>query len=173
MLLAGYGYGLFSSPPKKKVEVKCIGDGPLSAPAFTLPDFEGRKVDLASFKGSVILLEFWATWCGPCREEIRILNELHRAYRTNGLVIIGISLDRKAPKEVREFAEKMGVEYVNLMGDEEVFENYSRLAGQGSIRGIPATFLIDRKGGICKSFIGLTEKPALEGAIRAVLDGKL
>ena len=98
------------------------------------------------------------------------MNELHRAYSTNGLVIIGISLDRKDPREVREFAEKMGVNYMNVMGDEEVFENYCRIAGQGSIRGIPATFLIDREGRICKSFIGLTAKPVLEEAIRSILD---
>jgi peroxiredoxin len=169
LLALGYGYGLFSSAPKKQAKVECLGEGPLSAPLFSLPDLQGRKVDLASFKGSVILLEFWATWCGPCREEIRSLNELHRAYHTNGLVIIGISLDRKEPKEVREFAEKMGVDYINVMGDEEVFENYCRIAGQGSIRGIPASFLIDREGRICKTFIGLTAKPVLEEAIRSIL----
>jgi cytochrome c biogenesis protein CcmG/thiol:disulfide interchange protein DsbE len=147
LLAVGYGYGLFSGP-RKPARLECLGEGPLAAPVFTLPDLLGRKVELASFKGNVILIEFWATWCGPCREEIRSLIELNRTYGPQGLVIIGISLDRKEPREVREFAEKMGVDYLNVMGDEEVFENYSRMAGQGSIRGIPAAFLIDREGKI-------------------------
>ncbi len=165
----GYGLGLFSSSTGKHGRLECLGEDPLSAPVFRLRDLQGKTVDLASFKGNVILLEFWATWCGPCKEEIRVLNELHQAYRPKGLVIVGISLDRKDPREVQDFVRNMGLEYINLMGDDEVFENYSRVTGQGSMRAIPASFLIDRQGRICKSFIGLTAKPVLEEAIRSIL----
>ncbi len=169
LAILGYALGLFSLPANKPMKVECLGGDALSAPVFSLPDLQGKKVDLISFRGKVILLEFWATWCGPCKVEIPYLNELHNRFNKNGLVVIGISLDRREPEMVQKFLEKMGVDYINLMGDEEVFENYSRLAGLGSIRGIPATFLIDRQGRICKSFVGLTEKEVLEKAIQPIL----
>ena len=168
-VILAYVVSLFPSAVNKPRKVECLGSDARSAPVFSLPDLKGNKVDLVSFKGQVILIEFWATWCGPCREEIPYLNELHNKYKKDGLVVIGISLDRKEPEEVQKFVEKLGVGYVNLMGGEEVFENYSRLAGLGAIRGIPATFLIDREGRICRSFMGLTEKRVLEEAIQPIL----
>lgn len=164
-----HNVGLFPSSAKKPKKIECLGGDALSAPVFTLPDLKGNKIDLVSFKGKVILIEFWATWCGPCREEIPHLTELYSKYRNDGLVVMGISLDRKEPQEVQSFLEKLGVEYINLVGNDEIFENYSRLAGLGTIRGIPATFLIDREGRICKSFMGLTKKQILEEAVQSIL----
>ncbi len=169
VLLVYFGGFFPASPPEKSPrKIKCLGDDSLSAPLFSLPDLQGNKVELASFKGKVILLEFWATWCGPCKEEIPSLNELHRKFQGEGLAVIGISLDRRAAEDVRKFLEKMNVEYLNLIGDDEVFENYCRMAGSGSLRAIPAAFLIDRQGRICKSFIGLTEKKILEESVQSV-----
>ena len=169
MIVLFYALGLFSQQAKKFKKIECLGGEELSAPVFSLPDLKGNKVDLISFKGKVILIDFWATWCAPCREEIPYLNQLYGQYKKDGLVVIGISLDRKGPEEVQNFLEKLRVEYLNLIGDEEVFENYSRIPGLGPIRGIPATFLIDRKGQICKFFMGLTEKRVLEEAIQSLL----
>jgi len=84
-------------------------------------------------------------------------------------VVIGISLDRKPPQEVKKFLDQLQVEYPNVMGDEEIFEKYSQMANLGPIRGIPATFVIDRKGQICQRYMGLIEKKILEEAIQAVL----
>ncbi len=169
ILLLGYGLEKFELSPRKTAKVECLGKGELSAPVFSLPDMNGRKVDLASFKGKVIVLEFWATWCAPCREEIPVVNQIYKAYREKGLVVIGISLDRKPPKEVKKFLDEMQVEYLNVMGNEETLERYSQVANLGPIRGIPATFVIDRQGRICQRYMGLTGKRILEEAIKAVL----
>jgi len=169
ILLLGYGVGKFELSAGKPAKVECLGKGELSAPVFSLPDMNGQKVDLVSFQGRVIVIEFWATWCAPCREEIPVLNQIYKAYKEKGLVVIGISLDRKPPQEVKKFLDQLQVEYTNVMGDEEIFEKYSQMANLGPIRGIPATFVIDRKGQICQRYMGLTEKRTLEEAIQAVL----
>jgi peroxiredoxin len=169
LAIVGYGLGLLDVGITKARKVECMGGDELSAPLFRLPDLKGNHVDLISFKGQVILIEFWATWCGPCRQEIPYLNQLYAQYKSGGLVVIGISLDRKDPAEVQKFLDNLGVKYFNLMGNDEVFENYSRLPGLGPVRGIPATFLIDRQGRICKLFTGLTERQVLEEAIQSTL----
>ena len=169
LVIAANSLGLFSVAPRRPGKIECLGKEELSAPVFSLPDLNGQKVELLSFKGQVMIIEFWATWCGPCREEIPLLNQLYRKYRDQGVVVIGISLDRKDPQEVRKFLDSLQVEYLNLMGGEEVLEKYSQIASLGPIRGIPATFIIDRKGVICQRFLGLTERKVLEEALRAVL----
>jgi len=169
ILLLGYGLGKFELSTRKQPKLECLGQEELSAPVFSLPDLKGDRVDLVSFKGEVIIIEFWATWCGPCREEIPVLNQLYRKYKDRGLVVIGVSLDRKEPQEVKKFLDQLQVDYINVMGDEEVLERYSQIAKLGPIRGIPATFVIDRKGRICQRFLGLTEKGVLEDVIQTVL----
>ena len=169
LIIAANFLGPFSFAPRKTGKIECLGKETLSAPVFSLPDLKGEKVDLASFRGQVIIIDFWATWCGPCREELPVLNQIHQKYRDQGVAVIGISLDRKEPLEVKKFLDSLQIEYLNLMGGEEVFENYSRIADLGPIRGIPATFIVDRKGVICQRFLGLTEKRVLEEALRAVL----
>jgi peroxiredoxin len=169
ILLLGYGLGKIELSTRQPAKVQCLGDGELSAPVFSLPDMNGQKVDLVSFQGRVIVIEFWATWCAPCREEIPVLNQIYKAYKDKGLVVIGISLDRKPPQEVKKFLDQLQVEYTNVMGDEEILEKYSQVANLGPIRGIPATFVIDRKGRICQRYMGLTEKRILEEAIEAAL----
>jgi peroxiredoxin len=168
IIVLAYAFGFFEGTKKRK-KIECLGGDALSAPAFILPDLNGNKVDLMAFKGKVIVVEFWATWCGPCREEIPLLNDLYHQYKKDGLVVIGISLDRREPEGVQKFLEKLKVDYINVMGDEEVFEAYSGIPGLGPIRGIPATFLIDRQGRICHRFLGLTERRVLENAIQSVL----
>jgi peroxiredoxin len=169
ILLLGYGLGKIELSARKPAKVEGLGKEELSAPVFSLPDMNGQKVDLVSFQGRVIVIEFWATWCAPCREEIPVLNQIYKVYREKGLVVIGISLDRKPPQEVKKFLDQLQVEYPNVMGDEEIFEKYSQMVNLGPIRGIPATFVIDRKGQICQRYMGLTEKRTLEEAIQAVL----
>jgi len=169
ILLLGYGLGKFDLLARKAAKVECLGQEELSAPVFSLPDLKGDRVDLFSFKGEVIIIEFWATWCGPCKEEIPVLNQLYKKYRDKGLVVVGVSLDRKEPQEVKKFLDQLQIEYINVIGDEEVLERYSQIAKLGPIRGIPATFLIDRKGRICQRFLGLTEKGVLEEALQPLL----
>jgi thiol-disulfide isomerase/thioredoxin len=168
-VIAANSLGLFGLAPRNHGKIECLGKEELSAPVFSLPDLKGEKVDLVSFQGQVIIIDFWATWCGPCKEEIPLLNQIHQKYRDQGVVVIGISLDRKDPGEVKKFLDSFQVEYLNLMGGEEVFEKFGQIANGGPIRGIPATFVIDRKGVICQKFLGLTEARVLEEALRAAL----
>jgi len=114
-------------------------------------------------------LLFWATWCPPCREEIPYLNELYKKHKEDGLVVVGIALDRGGPKEVQKFLEKYRIEYINLLGDEGVLEAFNNIPGMGLIQGIPTTFLIDRKGQICRRFVGLREASFRRGGQTALI----
>lgn len=140
--------------------------GPARPPAedFVLRDLEGRSVRLSDFEGQVRLVNFWATWCGPCWLEVPHLQALHERYRDHGLAVIGISLDRDGMQQaVSDFASKMELTYSVLMGDET-----TRLA-YGGVTGIPTTFLIDRNGGIFRVFQGYRERAVFESAVRALL----
>jgi peroxiredoxin len=143
--------------------------GPVPAPSFSLNALNGEKIHLADFRGKVVILDFWATWCPPCREGIPELNRLYAEYRNRGLVVIGVSLDRGEPEEVRRFLEQRGAEYVNAMGNEEMFQAYSSLPGLGKIQGIPTAFVIDREGRLQKKFVGLTRKQTFEAVIKPLL----
>jgi len=153
------------SRPKK---IECVGEEG-GAPRFTLLNLKGEKVDSADFRGKVILLNFWATWCAPCRQELPGLNDLYHQYKGEGLAVIGIALDRGGAEEMQKFVEQFRVDYINVIGDEAVVKAFSSIPGMGPIQGIPVTFIIDRKGQICRRFVGLTEKRVLEEAIRQVL----
>ena len=95
-----------------------------------------------------VLVDFWATWCGPCREEIPHLNKLYENYRGKGLVVVGISMDAEGPEVVKQFAKELRMEYPVVMGDENVQQDF------GGIVGLPTTFIIDRKGNIVKKYTG-------------------
>ena len=131
------------------------------APEFELPDLSGGTVSLAATSGRVRLVDFWATWCPPCRDEIPMLNELHHAYEGEGLTILAISDERA--DVVREFAEEIGIDYTNLIDPGEVSENYRVL-------GLPTAFLIDRDGRIVDYYMGPKSRKHLEEKIRELLD---
>ncbi|MFH1758111.1 MAG: TlpA disulfide reductase family protein [Pseudomonadota bacterium] len=158
-------FGLFDISADKPKRIECVGED-LMVPSFTLLNLRGEKVNFADFRGKVILLDFWATWCPPCREGIPYFNDLYSEYKKDGLEVIGISLDRGNRDGVQKLLDKMGVEYVNLMGNDEIVEIFSNIPGMGPIQGIPTTFLIDRKGQICQRFVGLTHKRVFEAAIK-------
>ena len=160
---------VFLSSPVEKIAPVDYRDKRIMAPPFLLAGLNGEKVGLADFQGKVIILDFWATWCPPCQEGIPYLNQLYKEFNGNGLVVIGISLDRGGPEEVQRFVSQKGVEYINVMGTEEVFQAYSSLPGLGPIQGIPTAFIIDRQGLICRKFVGLTKKEAFAAAIKAIL----
>jgi len=168
ILIFALALGLFSPMKSKPKKIEGRGDG-LAAPPFKLLNLKGETVDSSAFQGKVVLLDFWATWCPPCREEIPHLNELYEKYKEDGLVIIGISLDRGGPEGVKKFLEKFKVGYINVIGDEGVLEAYNRIPGMGPIQGIPTTFVIDRNGQIRQRFSGYTEKKVFEEAIKRLL----
>ncbi|MFH1288443.1 MAG: redoxin domain-containing protein [bacterium] len=153
------------------VEISCIPKlrdtpGPQTEPApnFTLPDIDGKNVSLTDFSGKVIILDFWATWCPPCRSEIPHFVELYDTYKDKGLVIIGIDVDPKENASVlKPFAAQYGITYPLLLGTEQVENLY------GGIQYIPTTFIIDRNGNIIQEFVGGKAKSVFEEAILKLL----
>ncbi len=132
------------------------------APTFTATDINGRKLDLADYRGKVILLDFWATWCGPCRIEIPGFVKLQETYREQGLVVIGVSEDDSV-EPVREFYREFSMNYPVVMGEGKISELY------GGIVGLPTTFLIGRDGRIYSKHMGATDVSVFEQEIKELL----
>ncbi len=137
-----------------------------AAPQWKLQDLAGKPVTFADFKGKVVVVDFWATWCPPCREEVPGYVELQNKYGKDGLMIVGVSLDQAGPEVVKAFAAKYGVNYPMVMGDEAVVTAF------GGIEALPTTFLIDAQGQIRDRKIGMESKEDYEKKIVAVLGEK-
>src|SRR5918994_437160 len=131
---------------------------------FTLTDMNGKSVKLSDYKGKVILLDFWATWCGPCRIEIPHFVELQRQYGPQGLVVLGLSVDDTVDK-LKPFARELQMNYPVLvgLGRDDVQDAF------GPIWGIPTTFLISREGKICRKNSGVQGRAKYERDIKALL----
>ena len=129
-----------------------------TAPDFTLTDTKGNKVKLSDFKGKIVILDFWATWCPPCRRGIPDLIELQKTYKKN-LEVIGISLDTDSKSDVVPFMKKHGINYKIVYGNNDVVQKY------GNIQAIPTSFIIDQKGKIVTSFVGLQRKETYKDQI--------
>ena len=134
-----------------------------AAPAWELKDLDGKAVKLSDFKGKVVLLNFWATWCPPCRDEIPALVALQNQYKDKGLVVIGVSLDQKGPAPVQAFVKRMKINYPVVMGDEKTVMEY------GGVQAIPTTFYIDREGNVASVHQGGADGAMFEAAIKPLL----
>lgn len=134
-----------------------------AAPSWTLKDVDGNPVSSDSFKGKVVVIDFWATWCPPCREEIPGYIEMQKKLGEKGLVIVGISLDSKGPAVVKAFMEKFGMNYTVVMGDEAIAEAF------GGIEAIPTTFVIARDGKIAFRKVGYIEHSEFEKRLLPLL----
>ena len=164
MLDLGGDHGVFVP-----AEVQAAADGACDADAkpapldYTIKDMNGVDVKLASFKGKVILLNFWATWCGPCKAEIPILVELQKQY-ADDLVVLGMSVDDPVEK-LKPYAAQYKINYPVLVGldREDVQEAF------GPLWGIPTSFIIGRDGRICKKHMGIAPKAQFEREIKALL----
>lgn len=132
------------------------------APAFVLKDLSQKNLDLAAFRGKVVLLNFWATWCAPCQVEMPRFVQWQSQYGPRGLQIIGISMDDD-PALARRLCAKLKVNYPVAMGDEKIGELY------GGILGLPVTFLIDANGEIQAVFRGETDLEKIEARIKLFL----
>ncbi len=117
------------------------------APDFTLQTLDGEEITLSKLKGKAILLDFWATWCGPCREAVPHLVELYRSYQDRGLEIIGVNLDKSNPDAVRTYVKAFNIPYPIVIAPDEVVRNYG-------VTGLPTTILIDKEGKIREKFMG-------------------
>ncbi len=120
-----------------------------NAPDFVLKDIGGREVELSQLSGKMVLLEFWATWCPPCRATVPELNSIQEKYSGKGLIVLGISLDEdeNLPAKLSAFSQEFKINYRLLIGDEKTERAYN-------VRSIPVAFLIDRRGKIVASYVG-------------------
>lgn len=134
-----------------------------AAPAFKLKDLSGKEVQLNDFKGKVLVLNFWATWCGPCRFETPALVEFRQSYLKRGVEIVGVSLDDDGTEGVSKFVEQYKVPYPILMGDSSAIDAY------GPIEAVPTTFIIDKDGRIRNRHVGLFSIDDLKAEIESLL----
>jgi len=131
------------------------------APVFTLKDSGGKTIDLKKFRGKVVLLDFWATWCHGCKEEIPWFAEFDRKYGGKGLRVIGVSMD-DGWNTLQPFLATAKIPYRIVLGDESTAKSYQ-------IENMPDTFLIDRKGNIAASYTGIVDRANLEANIQQML----
>jgi len=134
-----------------------------TAPDFTLESLDGKTVRLSDFRGKGVLLNFWATWCQPCKIEMPWFAELQKQYGPQGLQIVGVAMDDASPKEIGEFAHDLGVNYPILVGKEEVGNAY------GGVQFLPATFYIGRDGKVVDKVFGLKGRGEIEDSIKKAL----
>jgi thiol-disulfide isomerase/thioredoxin len=163
--VAGGAVYLLANPTSKKTEKVQYQDNSV-APDFTLPDINGATVKLSDHKGKVVVLNFWATWCGPCRKEIPDFMELQKTYGSEGLQFIGIALDEEGVSVVKPYADKYKINYPIVIGNETVTAAY------GGMNAIPVTILIDKKGNMRGKFVGLRTKAVMESLILPLLKEK-
>jgi thiol-disulfide isomerase/thioredoxin len=134
---------------------------PEMAPAFLLRDINGKIVSTADWKGKVVILNFWATWCPPCREEIPEFVRLQAKYKDK-LQVIGASEDDDGPQKVEQFAQRYGINYPIVMATKELIDNY------GGVPALPTSFLIDPQGRVMQKHTGLYEYEVYEREVRAL-----
>jgi cytochrome c biogenesis protein CcmG/thiol:disulfide interchange protein DsbE len=130
------------------------------APNFSLRDANGKTVQLADYRGKVVLLNFWATWCEPCKMEIPWFVEFERRHKGQGFAVVGVSMDEDGWKAVKPFVAELGINYRILLGDDSVSQLY------GGVDALPTSFLIDRDGKIAATHIGLVSKSKYENELQ-------
>ena len=133
------------------------------APDFTLEDLNGNTIKLSDYKGKVVVLNFWATWCPPCRKEIPDFNELQKQYGDKGLQFIGVALDEEGMPKVKKWVAANPVDYPVVVGDVNIRKAY------GEMNAIPVTLLIDRQGIIRTRYVGMRQKAIVESMIAPLL----
>jgi peroxiredoxin len=136
------------------------------APGFTLVDLDGKKVSLKDYKGRPVLVNFWATWCGPCREEMPWFEELRKQYAGQGFEILGLADDVDAGKDaIAKAAHKIGVTYPILLTDEK----QTVQKAYGGLEVLPVSFYIDRRGVVVEETVGLGSKDEIEAHIKKTI----
>ena len=133
-----------------------------AAPDFTVTDIQGKKLSLSAYRGKVVLLDFWATWCAPCLEEIPHFVDMQQKLGSQGFQALGISMD-DGPKPVQQFYADHKLNYPVAVGDAKLADSF------GGILGLPVTFVINRDGQIRKKFVGATDPALIEREVVAAL----
>lgn len=145
------------------VQAATDADSRKAAPDFTLKDEQGRDVRLSDFKGKVVLLNFWATWCGPCKIEMPWFVDFQRKYKDRGFSVIAVSLDEEGWEVVKPFTEQLKLNFPVVIGSDEMADGY------GGIEALPTTFIIDKEGRIASQHMGLVSMSDYEEDIESLL----
>jgi len=136
------------------------------APDFTLKDANGKTVTLSEYKGKVVLLNFWATWCGPCKIEIPWFMEFEQQYKDRGFAVLGVSMDQDGWDAVKPYVEEKKINYRVALGNDSVGDLY------GGIESLPTTFILDRDGRVAATHLGLVDKSDYRNEILQLLDSR-
>ncbi|MFP4228559.1 MAG: peroxiredoxin family protein [Salinivenus sp.] len=164
LVTGGLGVLVLSEQPDSPA-TSTNDDTSATAPDFSLETLDGDTFRLSDYRGDVVVLNFWATWCPPCRQEIPDFVSLQQDLGDQGLQFVGVALERDAgPDEVRDFAEEMNINYPIGMGDGSIAEKY------GGVRGLPMTFVIGPEGTIQKHIPGMTTEERLRPVLESLLE---
>ena len=162
VLLTFVGFAAAADQPSVRAPLQSIKDRK-PAPNFMLKDSSGKTVRLKDYRGKVVLLDFWATWCTGCKKEIPWFSELQRKYGEKGFAMVGVSLDEGGWNVLKPFLAENKVPYRMLLGDDPTAQRYG-------IQNLPDTFLIDRQGRVAAAYMaGLVDKDDIEANIKALL----
>lgn len=164
-IMAMLASGNYLKRTRKHGVLKLVGDVQgIQAPDFTLISLDGSKVSLSDFRGKAVLLNFWATWCPPCKVEMPWFVDLQKQYAKDGLVVLGVAMDDSKPAEIAKFASSMGVNYPVLLGTDKVSDDY------GDVQYLPTTFYIGRDGAIVDKMTGLLDRKDIDNAVKKALN---
>lgn len=164
LLLGGFSGGCAS--PDRSAQAAAVKSGKERSPApdFSLKDSDGRTVRLSDYRGKVVLLNFWATWCGPCRIEIPWFTDMERQNKDQGFAVLGVAMDDEGWEVVKPFLSELKVNYRVVVGNDETARKY------GGIEALPTTFFIDRNGKIAAVHQGLVGRKEFDDGIRELLE---
>jgi peroxiredoxin len=137
------------------------------APDFALASLDGKTLKLSDYHGKAVLLNFWATWCEPCKIEMPWFVDLQKKYGPQGLQVLGVAMDDAPTKDIADFSQKMGVNYPVLIGKEEVGTQY------GGVQFLPSTFYINRDGKIIDRVFGLVSRSEIEANVQKALGAQV
>jgi cytochrome c biogenesis protein CcmG/thiol:disulfide interchange protein DsbE len=137
------------------------------APDFSLASLDGKTLKLSDFHGKAVLLNFWATWCEPCKIEMPWFVELQKKYEAQGFTVLGVAMDDASPSDIADFAKKMGVNYPIVIGKEAVGDQY------GGIPYLPSTFYIGRDGKVVQRVFGLVSRSEIESNIQKAMGSQV
>lgn len=167
-IMAMLATGKFLTRTRQHGPVTLVGDvRGVPAPDFELTSLDGKKVKLSDYRGKAILLNFWATWCSPCKVEMPWFVDLQKKYGNDGLVVLGIAMDDTETDKIAKFASEMGVNYPVLLGTDKVSEQY------GNVEYLPTSFYIDREGRIVGKGTGLLGRAEIEENIQKALASRV
>jgi peroxiredoxin len=155
-----------AKPKAGMIKLNPVGKNGSLAPDFELKSLDGKQVRLSDFRGKAVLLNFWATWCAPCKIEMPWFVDLQKQYAAQGLQVIGVAMDDSGEEAIARFARQMGVNYPVLIGKEAVGDAY------GGVEFLPTTFFIDRQGKVVERVFGLVSHGDIEEDVRRALNNQ-